>query len=175
MNEIIKVNYDGEQPTVSARDLKHIYVLLSKNKNVKIGVSKNIIKRISAIEGASGYKIVDYFITEKCSNSYEIEHMAHQYFRDNRLFGEWFKVDFNNAVSVVKELYAKHSKILQRNIEKDGISKLLQMLYPDNAFCGKCEFSDEFIDLAISLGEKMKELKMLKEENGRLKNARISH
>lgn len=165
-NKIIKVNYETEQPTVSARDLKHVYVLLSKNGNVKIGVSKNIVKRIAAIEGASGYKIEDYYITEKCSNSYAIEHMAHEYFRNGRLFGEWFNIDFNDAINVVKSLYEKHYKILQRKAEENNISRIIEILYPKDY--REYEFSDEFIDLSIAVAEKMKEIRQLREEYKRL-------
>lgn len=38
-----------------------------------------------------------------------------------------------------------------------------------------CQFSDEFIEMAIELGEKMKEIKVLKEERRRLEtNERIA-
>lgn len=49
MNELIKINYETEQPTVSARDLhevlidpKAVYVLLAKDGTVKVGVTSNV-------------------------------------------------------------------------------------------------------------------------------------
>lgn len=61
MNELIKINYETEQPTVSARDLhevlidpKAVYVLLAKDGTVKVGVTSNFQKRLCAIQTASG-------------------------------------------------------------------------------------------------------------------------
>lgn len=142
---------------------KHVYVFLSENGNIKIGVSKNVEKRISAIKGASGYKIVDCFITEKCSNAFEIESMAHEYFKKNRLFGEWFNADFNKAVKVVKDLHDEFSNFFTTEEKKQDISSI-KLIFGNMPFDEKYEFSDEFIEMAIELGEKMKEIKRLKEE-----------
>lgn len=144
-------------------DWKHIYVILSENGNVKIGVSKNVEKRISAIKGASGYKIKDCFVTEKCSNAFEIEKMAHEYFKEKRLFGEWFKADFKEAVDVVKSLHENFSRFSEAKQEVDT-TETMKLIFGNMPFEGNYKFSDEFIEKAIELGEKMKEIKMLKEE-----------
>lgn len=136
---------------------KHIYIFLSENGNVKIGVSKNVTKRIKTIEGASGYKICDFFITEKCSNAYEIENELHKHFSRNRLYGEWFNVDFREAVKATKEIYSRLSdftKEKESEIDKEFLESLRISGFENG-------FSDEFMDMAIELGEKMKTIKEL--------------
>lgn len=89
--------------------------------------------------------------------------MAHEYFKEKRLFGEWFKADFKEAVDVVKSLHEKFSRFSEAKQEVDA-TETIKLIFGNMPFEGNYKFSDEFIEMAIELGEKMKEIKMLKEE-----------
>ena len=94
---------------------KHIYIFKAETGECKIGVSNNVDKRRSAIEMQGGKPIIDVFYTSKCFNSYEIENIMHRHFADNRLIGEWFDIDFDNAVSVLKEVFNKNASFVDNN------------------------------------------------------------
>ncbi len=142
-------------------DWKHVYVLLSENGNVKIGVSKNVMKRIKAIEGASGYKICDFFITEKCSNAYEIENELHKTFSGKKLYGEWFYIDFKKAIKETREVYERLSEFTyEKESESTKTIEFLKSLYGTVPL--ENGFLEEFMEMAIELGEKMKIIKELR-------------
>lgn len=90
-----------------------VYVLMNENSLVKIGTSANPNERKSRIETMSGYEVVNIYQSELCWNPYRIEAAAHKYFSNHRKQGEWFSVDFNDAVDIVKQLY-EISAIVER-------------------------------------------------------------
>lgn len=94
---------------------KHIYIFKAETGECKIGVSNNVDKRRSAIEMQGGKPIIELFYTTKCFNAYEIENIMHRHFADNRLIGEWFDIDFDNAVSVLKEVFNKNASFVDNN------------------------------------------------------------
>ena len=84
---------------------KHVYVLRTIDGSVKIGVSGDITTRMKNIQTASGKKIIDFYYTEKCSNSCEIESIIKKEFSHCKIFGEWFGCDYNDMKKRVIELY----------------------------------------------------------------------
>ena len=118
MQELIKINYETEQPTVSARDLhevlidpKTVYVLLAKDGTVKVGVTSNFQKRLCAIQTASGKEIIQYYSTPICSNVYRIENLTKNKFKKSQILGEWFDCEYKAMVNSVKELFEKYHEI----------------------------------------------------------------
>lgn len=83
----------------------HIYVLRAIDGSVKIGVSRDITTRMKNIQTASGRKITDFYYTEKCSNSCEIESIIKKEFSHCKILGEWFRCDYNDMKKRVIELY----------------------------------------------------------------------
>lgn len=82
---------------------KYLYVLEFTNKTVKIGITKEKEKRMKAISSASGMDITRSYFTEKIDNVQNLETELHRYFKDKRLNGEFFDIDFDVAVSEVKK------------------------------------------------------------------------
>lgn len=89
---------------------KNIYVMLADDGKVKIGVSKDVSKRIKSIENAKEVKIINTFKTKKCSNPHTVERACHELFKDNRVFGEWFDLNFEVAINGVKDIFNKYAK-----------------------------------------------------------------
>lgn len=85
----------------------NIYIIQKKNKLVKIGISKNPKQRISAIETHNGEKSINIFISEKLKNYMEIEKLMHTYFKEFRVLGEWFNIDFDEAVEIFASVMPK--------------------------------------------------------------------
>lgn len=112
-----KILYDNQE--IYLDKSKSIYVLLADDNSVKIGVSNNIKHRINTLENQTGKRIINYYITKPCSNSYEIEKMAHIHFKNNRIYGEWFNIDFNEAYEYVKNLYKNMATYIWGNKLED--------------------------------------------------------
>ena len=118
MKELIKINYDIEQPTVSTREFhkvfinpKAVYVLLAKDGTVKVGITSNFQKRLRAIQTASGKEIVKHYSTPMCSNAYRIENLAKSKFKKSQILGEWFECEYKAMVNFVKESFEKYHEI----------------------------------------------------------------
>lgn len=88
----------------------YIYVMLSSNKNVKIGKTTNIVQRLKSLSGSNGggSKITALY----CSPStylHTIEETCHNHYHYARIHGtEWFdgnKVDFNETIKYVDGLF----------------------------------------------------------------------
>lgn len=82
-----------------------VYVMEAESGLIKIGVSCNPKVRTKNIATQSGFRITKEFHTKKCSNALALEKELHAFFKDFRVFGEWFKVDFDTAVNKVKSLF----------------------------------------------------------------------
>lgn len=91
---------DSKKPSLKN---KYLYVLEFSNKTVKIGITKEKEKRMKAISSASGMDITRSYFTEKIDNVQNLETELHRYFKDKRLNGEFFDIDFDVAVSEVKK------------------------------------------------------------------------
>lgn len=89
---------------------KYLYVLEFSNKTVKIGITKEKEKRMKAISSASGMDITRSYFTGKIENVQELETEIHRHFKENRLNGEFFDVNFDSAVSEVKSRIPEKSK-----------------------------------------------------------------
>lgn len=82
---------------------EYVYFIKNEDNVVKIGRTINLTNRISALKGASPHelKLMNYIQTHDCV---ELEEMAHKYFSDKKIRGEWFDVNQND----VKEFAKKH-------------------------------------------------------------------
>lgn len=83
-----------------------VYVLLMENGTVKIGRSKNFEQRKATISTSSGMIVKKWWRTTKCTRmeAAKIETGSHKHFKANRIKGEFFNVDFDEACDYVKKL-----------------------------------------------------------------------
>lgn len=72
-------------------DPGYIYVLKAENGLYKIGKTKNVKKRISAIKTASPVKIEIHLLFQS-SDMNKAEGMLHEMFSEFREIGEWFRI-----------------------------------------------------------------------------------
>ena len=82
---------------------KYLYVLEFTNGTVKIGITKEKERRMKAISSASGMNITRSYFTEKIENVQNLETELHRYFKGKRLNGEFFDIDFEEAVTEIKK------------------------------------------------------------------------
>ena len=83
---------------------KKVYVFLMENMTVKIGIATDIERRIKQVQSSSGMKVKKHFNTKILENALNIEWDVHNYFKNQRLLGEFFNVDFEEAVKKIEEL-----------------------------------------------------------------------
>lgn len=96
------------EKVVAFEKLNHrlIYAVAFSDGLVKIGVTKEFSRREKALSNTEHGKITKCFKTERCVNSFEIEKVVHEKMRKYNYFGEWYKIDFDYAVSIIKELFS---------------------------------------------------------------------
>jgi hypothetical protein len=80
-----------------------VYVI-KKHGATKIGRSKNHTARIKALQDANGIKFDDIYVSNPTIHYSKIERMIHDKFKDKRLYGEWFDVDYVVAKDEVNKL-----------------------------------------------------------------------
>lgn len=108
---------------------KHIYAMLANDGRVKIGTSKDVSERVMSIEHSKEVKVMDVFKTEMCSNPFTVEKLCHDLFGEKRVFGEWFSIDFDEAVDGIKTIFEKYAKFEESNSD---ISPILTAFFNKN-------------------------------------------
>ena len=77
------------------------YVYIIKNMdtgNIKIGVSNDVQKRLNTFRTGNDCQLELLYKSVVCSNSFNIEQSVHEYFKDHRVRGEWFKIDESEVI-----------------------------------------------------------------------------
>jgi Rha family phage regulatory protein len=105
------------------RDRQFVYVFKNPLTNyVKIGITNNIDKRQAQLETGAGVKLELIYNSVITTNARDIERLAHEYFKDYNIFGEWFDVDSN----VVIDFLQKQEYVLRTDFsEIDVIDKII--------------------------------------------------
>ena len=79
----------------SANDIdkqQYLYVIRPENSNkVKIGISKNPVKRLNALQTANTEKLYISVVLKTNDLAVNEESRMHRYFKERRLNGEWFR------------------------------------------------------------------------------------
>ena len=84
---------------------KSVYVVQFDSGKIKIGCSQYVPQRIRTLETMGGQKHTRLYATPPCKHYSAIEYQAHSRFLLQRGIGEYFDCNFDDAVTVVKELY----------------------------------------------------------------------
>ena len=82
----------------------HLYILQSEDGPVKIGITGDPHKRIGAIRTASGREFCRVYVSPAIEAAAAIEVRLFQRFRDRRLPGEWFSIEFREALDAADEI-----------------------------------------------------------------------
>ena len=122
MNELVLV--EKNEPVHNG----HIYIIEFEH-GIKIGRARNPEKRINAIRTQSGRKYLNLFISPNISNYYKVETILHKIFKDKRGIGEYFNIEFNEAVTEYTKLkceLAKEETELEKKMQGEGLSNILK-------------------------------------------------
>lgn len=102
-----------------------VYVLNAVETNrFKIGVSRNVPKRVTTIQGQSPFKIglVSYYDSE---DFYGDEHLLHRFFHKYRVLGEWFTFDpVKSAINFFKSEFPNLVPFIKENFTINAIKSL---------------------------------------------------
>lgn len=102
---------------------------------IKIGITSNILKRFKTFEYSGCVEIKREWISELCLNARENEKELHGLFINKRVIGEWFRIDFMEAVKAAKNLKYiyiieqpnNHKEInIDLNVDKDIRNKFME-------------------------------------------------
>ena len=115
LKKFIKVKNEG-----------YVYICLANDNTIKIGITTYPYTRLHQIETSSGKEIVDWYVEKSCVNYKSIESQMHNIFKNNRLKGEWFTSNFNEAVNKLKVLKKKY--ICESNKDDNEKIKILNLL-----------------------------------------------
>ncbi|EHQ92138.1 GIY-YIG nuclease family protein [Desulfosporosinus youngiae] len=119
----------------------HVYVITNETGRVKIGRAKNPTQRLRTLETQSGLKITKSFISPLIGNYEKAEVDLHAKYKNKRVIGEWFDVNFNEVVSDLSIMKFDSPKEVSVSDEKAS-SAVKQMcacivLNDLNNFCGE--------------------------------------
>lgn len=107
----------------------YVYFANCETGFVKIGISKNPKDRLKQVSSRHHIPITEYFLVE---GDGELESQFHKIYKDQRVYAEWFIIDFEDAKKFVMsyEFKSKINKIVKQNDVKPielAISKQLKM------------------------------------------------
>lgn len=105
---------------------QYIYVIKNPlNETIKIGVAQDVDKRIKQLQTGAGIELELIYKSMICSNAFAIERDVHEYFKEYRTFGEWFKVNPEIVIDflekqdfILKSEYMKYISIIDINNAK---------------------------------------------------------
>lgn len=101
-----------------------VYLILAKDLTVKVGISKEPKRRINTIRTTSGKHITKTYVSEYISNAGEIESRFKKQFHSKAICGEWFDVDYDEALKELKSLFVNYSKIEVKEDENNCLDEL---------------------------------------------------
>lgn len=111
-----------------------LYIIKSEEGPVKIGISIDPEGRIKKLSATSGRAIMSVFISPAVPDSDKLEDAMHRHFHASRSVGEWFDIDFQDAVRAAHHLGARQfpnhwrqsSEYMQGTIHRDRMRKFAQ-------------------------------------------------
>jgi predicted GIY-YIG superfamily endonuclease len=103
----------------SSCDRTSVYLAKRADGAIKIGVSRNVEKRIATIRygqcvgSCPSTELIHSIELPTAEIAYSVEKQLHDYFANDRLTGEWFSIDQLAAIAKLKEL-VNNSRFSQR-------------------------------------------------------------
>jgi len=153
-----KENSNSESEENTPGDWKSVYIMESKNGEIKIGVSKNVKKRKKSIENSGMIRIVNIYKTKPCSNPFEIEKIMHEKFKKFRICGEWFSCSMGTAIPVLDKVFSEKAAFHIKKHEKNPLDYFAETV--NKEIKGGKEYMENleaFADFMVGISEKKNE------------------
>lgn len=100
----------------------YLYVLGTDNGLVKIGVTeRHVVDRIRNLQTGCPFKITKTWASENITGFRQCERIMHACYADKQTNGEWFAIDFPQAVTLAERVCAEHGE--------DPLMKYINDLY----------------------------------------------
>lgn len=118
----------------------YIYVVEFHPKHIKIGMSQNPKSRISALANQSGIFPSRAWLSPACYNFKELEQEMHSIFSANRLIGEYFEIEFDDARMVARDLnfnFQNDEQDAEFDADFSGINERVGKFVEDILIAGK--------------------------------------
>lgn len=117
----------------------YVYVIGNPlNFTFKIGITENVNSRIRSLVTQSGCPLYQMLLLELHSeydeDSKYIECSLHEYFRNKRTFGEWFKLDVKDLIQIRNLFYGIEGEYIWDNL-KDHLRDFFEY----GSYCPKCK------------------------------------
>lgn len=88
---------------INYQNCKVVYLLLNKDTGyIKVGITKNIIKRRRTLELQSGSFLTLIYVTEPLNRYSVIEHSFKQFYSKYKQQGEWFSIPETDAKNTIQ-------------------------------------------------------------------------
>lgn len=112
--------------------LKHVYIIQKPDGAIKIGISQQPEIRISNLEHSGCFKTERKYVSKPCSNANVIENELHKLYKEGRIHGEWFMVDFDDCVKSLEQCIERMANF---EVQKKPMIELedIDMLFDENA------------------------------------------
>lgn len=98
------INHHGQQAYPRTEHAGYVYAVEFRPMHVKIGRSRNPVARLNALASQSGANPLRTWVSPACYNHCDIELVLHDHFKSSRMIGEYFKIEFDEAVFVAAKL-----------------------------------------------------------------------
>ena len=102
-----------------------VYVMYNPvTKLTKIGITRDIKKRLYTLSCANGVQLELYFYTHPCMNAERIERNMHIHFAEHRKLGEWFKHDKKLIKIELLQQKLSYSKLVKDYLNDISVNEI---------------------------------------------------
>ena len=104
LNNIVKLKeIEKLLPEVST-DSSFVYIVKNMDtNNIKIGVSKDVYKRLETFRTGNDCQLELVYKSIICSNTFDLESKVHEEFKDFHVRGEWFRVSESKVIEYLEK------------------------------------------------------------------------
>lgn len=121
--------------------MKYVYVLRCGSDHYKVGVAKDVKKRVQSLQTSNPNKI-DIVSTRLVGEANKLEKIIHDFLSDHRLGGgtEWFKLSSNQVIEILirinqipevaglPELITEHEKLVKYELKIKDIDRNMKLI-----------------------------------------------
>lgn len=150
ISEIIEL-YDSQliKDNSNGKEVIYNYVMKNENGLVKIGISHDVEFRKRTLENAGGYYIPYVYKTISKIRAFDVESMLHDYFSLDRKLGEWFEINYDEAVK--KNIEFSKLEKFDKTEKSDKQNNKLDLIYYLNALQGCTDDMEDYLVLSSVL------------------------